>query len=332
MPQTIEQLRTFQWGREGTRGTAVAATSKMAVTDVQFAPLDSVYRPKLKKGLLHRNPGSETVITRGTKFTIPETPVIYDQIQNFLLSSIKGAVTPSGGNPYTWAIARLLTADPNPDTFTLERRMTDGTSPIDNEWAYAFLTQIKFIYQVDEPLKFSAEGVCRRVQGSTLTPALAMPLIEIPPTPLAKMWIDSTWANLGVTQTVGQVLRAEVTYHTGLKPKMTLDGRTDLDFTAYVFDASVCGIDAEFTVMAGAQYAIEKTAAEAQTIRAVRLSVLGTSSRELTLDMLVKHVPGSSFELGADDGQDTFKMQMVDTDDATNMLQAKVVNAVSTLL
>jgi len=247
MPQTIEQLRTFQWGREGTRGTAVAATSKMAVTDVQFAPLDSVYRPKLKKGLLHRNPGSETVITRGTKFTIPETPVIYDQIQNFLLSSIKGAVTPSGGNPYTWAIARLLTADPNPDT-------------------------------------------------------------------------------------VGQVLRAEVTYHTGLKPKMTLDGRTDLDFTAYVFDASVCGIDAEFTVMAGAQYAIEKTAAEAQTIRAVRLSVLGTSSRELTLDMLVKHVPGSSFELGADDGQDTFKMQMVDTDDATNMLQAKVVNAVSTLL
>lgn len=332
MPQTIEQLRTFQWGREGTRGTAVAATSKMAVVDVEFSPLDKVDRPKLKKGLLHRNPGSETIISRGTAFRIPETPVIYDQIQNYLLASIKGAVAPTGTNPYTWTVARLLTADPNPDTFTLERRMSDGTTPIDNEWAYAFLTQIHFSYQVDQPLRFSADGICRRIQGSTLTPALAMPTIEIPPTPLAKMWIDSTWANLGVTQVVAQVLRATVTYHTGLVPKPTFDGRSDLDFTTYVFDASACGVDAEITVMAGAQYAIEKTAAEAQTIRAVRLTTLGTSSRELTLDMLVKHDLASSFALGADSGQDTFTMKLTDTDDATNMFQAKVVNAVSTLV
>lgn len=332
MPQTIEQLRTFQWGRESTRGTAVAATSKMAVVDVQFAPLDSVHRPKLKKGLLHRNPGSETIITRGTSFRIPETPVVYDQMQNFLLAAIKGAVAPSGSNPYTWTVARLLTADPNPDTFTLERRLSDGTTPIDNEWAYGFLTQLRWTYQVDQPIRFSAEGVCRRVQASTLTAAQAMPTIEIPPTPLAKMWIDSTWANLGVTQCVGQVLRADVTYHTGLKPKMTLDGRTDLDFTTYVFDAAECGIDAEFTVMAGAQYATEKTAAEAQTIRAIRLTVLGTSSKELTLDMLVKHDLASSFAVGEDDGQDTFTMKLTDTDDATNMFSAKVVNAVSTLV
>jgi len=332
MPQTIEQLRTFQWGREGTRGTAVAATSKMAVTDVQFSPLDSVHRPKLKKGLLHRNPGSETIITRGTSFRIPETPVVYDQIQNFLLSAIKGAVTPSGVNPYTWTIARLLTADPAPDTFTLERRLSDGATPVDNEWTYAFLTQIRFTYQVDQPLRFSAEGVCRRIQGSTLTAGQALPLIEIPPTPLAVMYVDSTWANLGVTQVTSQVLRADVTYHTGLKPKMTLDGRTDLDFTTYVFDASECGIDADFTLMAGAQYATEKTAAEAQTIRAVRLKVLGTSSREFRLDMLLKHEAGSSFAVGADDGQDTFTMRMTDTDDATNMFQAVVVNAVSTLV
>lgn len=327
----LQGLRTFQFGKESTRGTAVAATSKMAVEDVQFEPIDTVSRPKLAKGVLLRNPGNELVVTRGTRIVIPDTALIYDQIQNFL-SSLRGAVTPTGTNPYTWAFTPLLTADPAPDAWTIERRLSDGTDNIDNEWAYCLWSVLKFTYQIDQPLTFSAEGFGRRVQASTLTAALSLPAVEIPPTALCQAWIDSTWAALGTTQIAGQVLKAEVTINTGLKPKLAFDGRTDLDFTTYVFDPTMRGIDVALTVMvktSAGQYATEKTAAEALTKRALRLKVLGTSSREFTLDMLLTHEKGSLFTIGSEDGQDIVEMKLVDANDGTNWLTAKVVNAVA---
>lgn len=327
----IKGLRLYQWGKEVTRGTLVAATSKIAVAEVDFDPTDFVDRPPLAKGIALRNPGSETVITRGTKISVPDTELIYDQIQNFL-ASLKGGVTPTGVNPYTWTYAPSLSADPAPDSWTMERRLTDGTSFIDNRWAYCLWEEIKFSYQLDRPLMFSATGFGRRVQSNALTGALALPTIEIPPTPLAQVWIDSTWATLGTTLAATQVLKADVTVKTGLKPKMAMDGRADLDFSTYVFDPHARSVDAALTVMvqaAGGQYAIEKTAAEAQTLRAMRFKVLGTTSREFTLDMLLKHEAGSVFKVGEDDGQDIVEFKLQDATDATNWLSAKVVNAVS---
>jgi hypothetical protein len=330
MGKSIYGLRTYQWGKESARGTLVAATSKIAVEDLEFDPQDKLDRPKIAKGLLHRNPGSETVITRGTLFRIKETPVIYDQIQNLFSMSCKGAVTPTGAGPYVWLYPVSLTADPSPDTWTLERRLSDGSVNVDNRWAYAFLTQIRFVYQIDQPLKFSAEGIARRVQTNAITAALALPTIEIPPVPLVQCWIDSTWANLGVTQVVAQVLRASLTFHTGLKPKLTFDGRPDLDFTTYIFDASVRGFDLELDMFVDSQYATEKTAAEAATARAIRLKVLGTGSRELTFDMLAKHDPASQFNVTQTDGQDQITYKLQDSDDGANFFAPKVVNAVAT--
>lgn len=328
--------RAYQWGKEATRGTAVPATSKIAVGTIDFDPLDAVHRPALAKGVLLRNPGNETVITRGTGLAVPETELIYDQIQNFL-SSLKGGVTPVGaGADKTWTFAPSLTADPAPDSWTIERRLSDGTNFIDNEWAYCLWSELKFLYQIDRPLMLSATGFGRRVQSSTLTAALSLPTVEIPPTALAQVWIDSTWAALGTTQVTGQVLKAEITIKTGLKPKLTFDGRADLDFTTYVFDAKERGIDATMTMMVKAssgQYATEKTAAEAQTLRAMRFKVLGTvvgaSNREFSLDMLLKHEKGSLFMVGQEDGQDIFDSVLVEATDATNWLSAKVVNAVA---
>lgn len=327
---SIEGLRLFQWGKETTRGTAVAATSKIAVEGIEFEPVDEVSRPKLAKGLLHRNPGSETIIRRGTTSRIPETPVVYDQLQHLLSMSVKGGVVATGLDPFTWTFARSLTADPAPDAWTIERRLSDGTTNKDNEWAYALLSTLRFLYVRDQPLRFSAEGFARRVQASTLTAALAMPVIEIPPSPLAKVWIDSTWAAIGTTQVSAQVLRADITFHTGLKPLWSLDGRADLDFTTHLLDPSEVGLDAELVLLVAGQYDTEKTAAEAQTLRGVRLQVLGTQTRELTLDMLLKHERGSVFAVGSEDGQDIVTMRLTDSDDGTNIFQAKAVNKIGT--
>lgn len=326
--QTIYAMRLYQWGSESTRGTAVAATSKIATEEVQLDPTDSFDRPRLAKGLLHRNPGSEVVVGRGTTWKAAESILVPSQQQHWISMGL-GNIAATGGGPFVWTFPRTLTADPAPKTFTFERRLTDGSTPIDHEWAYCFASQLKWSYQIDKPIHFSAEGFGRRVQASTLTAALAMPTINPAPTALTQLWLDSTWANLGVTQVTAQVLKADITYHTGLKPKMTLDGRTDLDFTTYVFDAADCGVDVDLVIMAGAQYALEKTASEAGTLRALRLkTTIGADI--IQLDALLKHEKGSSFGVGNEDGQDTVPFKLVDTDDGTNMFQAVITNAIGT--
>jgi hypothetical protein len=328
---TVKQLRTFQWGRETTRGTAVPATSKIGLENMDMEPIDSVIRPQFLVGKLHRYPGgNETVIKRGTTWSIPETPVIYDQLQHILSMSVKGGVTATGApSVYTWDFSRSITADPAPDAWTIERRLTDGTTPRDHEWSYCLASEIGFHYRLDQPLRVHVNGFARRVQASTLTAALTLPVTEVPSSHAA-CYIDSTWAALGTTPIVAQVLSADVVFKTGLIPFDTLDGRSDLDFSTYVFDGAETGLDVELTLLSAGQFPTEKTAAEAQTLRAIRLQVLGSASRELTLDMLVKHEMGSLFKVDEQNSQDIFTMKLVDSDDSTNMFRAKVVNSVNT--
>lgn len=328
----LRPLTLYQWGKESTRGTAVAATSKMAVEAIEFTPLDEMYRPNLAKGYLLPHSADETPIMRGSKFKVPPQPVIYNQHQHWCDMAIVGAVAAVGASdPYTWTFTRNILADPAPDTWTLERRLSDGTNFADNEWAYAFLTQIQWMFEENKALMFSAEGVARRVQSSTLTAALSMPTINITPTALAKVWLDSTWANLGTTQLTSVVKKALLTFKTGLKPDFTLDGRTDLDFTGYIIDADEVGLELELTVrLTKAQYDAQKAAAEAATLRAIRILVDNASAnRSIQFDMLVKFDAASFFEVGDADGQVEGVFKFVESTDGTNFFKVIVENGVN---
>jgi hypothetical protein len=327
--QKIFGLRLYQWGKESARGTIVAATSKIATDELKLEPTDVYDRPKLAKGLLHRNPGSEVVVGRGTTWAAVESILVPAQQQHWCSMGIKGGVAATGTGPFVWTFAKSLTADPAPDSWSVERRLTDGTTPVDEKWGYLLASELKWSYQIDRPILFSASGFARRVQAATLTAALAMPAINPAPSPLTQIWIDSTWATLGTTVVTAQVLKADITYHTGLKPKMSLDGRTDLDFTTYVFDAAACGIDVDLVIMAGAQYALEKTAAEAGTLRALRLKTT-IGADVVQIDSLLKHEKASTFGVGQEDGQDTVPFKLVDSDDGTNMFQVITTNAIGT--
>ena len=333
----ISALQLLQWGEESTLGSAVAATSKIACEGITFTPTDTVVRPKVAKGILAANPGNETHVMRGTDFSVAESPVVYDQLQQWLSMSVAGAVAASGApSVYTWAYARSMTADPAPDSRTIERRLSDGTDFIDNEWAYCLLRSLRFIYRTDQPLMFSAEGFARRIQGSTLTAGQALPTIEIPPAALATVKIDSSWATVGQTAVSSQVLSADVLFKTGLAPKMSLDGRSDLDFTTYILNPELVNLDVTLRMLiktSSGQFATEKTAAEAagQTLRAVRLNVLGTGSRQLQIDMLLKHERGSLQTISTEDGQDIVEMKLVGATDATNLLNIVLINSVNTL-
>ncbi len=324
----------YQWGREATKGTAVAATSKIAIEEMAFEPLDEVHRPRLVKGLAVRSPGNEFALFRGTRWTA-RGYAEYEQLQNWLEMSVVGSVTPTGTGPYVWTYTRNPAADPALRAYTLERRVTDLTNHIDNEWAYALATGITLSAGIDEAVRLEAEGLARRIQASTLTAAQALPTIEEPPIALTKIYIDSTWAGLGTTQIVAQALDWSVKFSTGVSVFRTVDGRVDQDFTVDVINGGEVGLDVEIGLLIKAdsgQYAVEKTAAEAQTLRAVRIQADGGSGRQIQIDMLLKHVGASLFTVEEQDGARIVRLRLQESTDGTNLLRVKLTNNTSALV
>lgn len=328
---TVHDLRLFQMGEETVHGTIVPTTSKCAVDEIAFEPTDLIYRPRIARGLVVRNTGFETPVQRGTKFTIPSTPANYEQLQNWLSMAIAGITAPTGAGPYVWLFTRNPAIDPAPSSWSLERRITDGTTPKDNKWGYCLASKIGFSAKIGEAMMFTLEGFARRVQAATLTAAQSMPSIEIPPVALCKMFIDSTYGTIGSTQVTGQLLDWSLDFTTGLFPIFTQDARTDMDFTAYGFDSSLVQVSFKATMLVAGQYALEKTAAEAMTLRAVRIEVDGTSSRVFKLDFLAKHTLGSVFKVGDQNGQDIVEFDMQEATDGTNLLVASLTNNIAAL-
>lgn len=322
-------LETLQWAREATPGTDLAATSKLVVNKMDFKPMDELYRPPIVRGLIQRNRGFETPVKRWSQWSA-EGPVSYEQLQNWLSGTLANVASPTGLSPYVWAFTRNPAVTPTICTFTFERREYDGTTAIQTAWHYAVITKFTLSFADGKPLMFKAEGFARRVQTETYTGALSMPTPEIPPTALTTVFIDSTYGGIGGTQVASQALSGDIEITTGAVPIWTADARADLDFTTIGHDPNKMQVNASLVVLLGAQFSLEKTAAEAATLRAIRLSIAGTASRALTFDFLAKHVGASLYEYGELDGQKIVKMNLQESTDGTNLLAASLTNTIST--
>lgn len=329
----VPALDVYQMGVESVRGTRVAATEKMAISRLNVDESGVRYLPQLAKGLLLANRGNEVVVTRGTTFEIPETAFNYEQHMRFLGMSVQGGVSASGCMaPYTWAFARSLTADPDPDTYTIERRRSDGSNNEDIEFGYALLSQIRWVFAQNEALRWSASGFARKVQSSTLTGALSMPTPEIPPAALITAYLDTSYAGLGNTQLTSQVLGGEVVFDTGFMPQMTADGRTDLDFTTHLLNAEAVRATVRLQCLINSsRLATERAAAAAQTLRAIQLDVQGGSSKQFTLNMLVKYPKPDILAAEDRDGQWIVTLELETTTDGSNpSFEATLINTVAT--
>lgn len=336
LPASVEALHVLQWGLEATRGTLVAATSKIAVPARNFTIDESgaIYRPQLAKSLLIRNRGNETPVMHGTTWQLADSPWLYEQGANWLSMSVGSAGnTPSGSGTYTYAYPRSLTADPAPTAWTFQERLSDGSANQDKRFGYALADQIGWKYALGGPLMFNSKGFARKVQTGTMTAAQTMPTPEIAPSALLTAFIDTSFAGIGGTQLTGQVIGAEVQFNTGFKPQMTADGRTDLDFTTHILDADSVSLSVKLTCMVNqTQLATERAAAAAASVRAVRLAIAGTSSRSLTLDMLLKYTKPEILQLGVQDGQHIVVLEMEETTDGTNpSFTATLINTIATL-
>lgn len=326
MPIYPAGLDKIQWAKEATAGTDLATTSLVHCEKATFEEMDSRDAPEVVRGLMWDNRGFETPVKRWTQWTI-EGYFTYEQAQNWFGGAIATVASPTLA---TWTHTLDPTVFPTPHTYTFERRVTDGSTPFGQAWHYATLQKLTLTFADGQAVRYKAEGFARRVQTETLTAAQTLPTPELAPMALSRLFIDTTYAGIGGTQVASQFLGATLEINTGAVPIWTGDNRTDLDYTTISFDANARGVKASISAYLGAQYSTEKTAAEAQSLRAVRLQLSGSSSRDCKIDFLAKYEKASLFNFGEQNGQRIITLPLVSATDGTNALVATVVNAVGT--
>jgi len=315
----------YQVGTQSAFDTAVAATARLAVPRVDFEADDAVMRPQLAKGLAIRSPGNEFVTIRGGRWSVPAHPANFEQLPGWLGTVVAGGVTGSGAGPYAFTFTRNILALPALNLLTLERRMSDFTNHIDEEWLNCVGQELTISGQADGEVQLSVQGIGSKRTASTLTGSQTMPAVEHVPFSLSEVDLDPAWASIGSTQLVGQVLSWSVRVMSGAKGLRPADARTTLDHGLIVYDAREVGAEIRMRLLQDkTRYNAEVAAAEAQTLRGMRFAFAGTSSRAFNLDVLAKHTAGSLVTVDESDGQVVYDVVMQEATDATNFLEAVV--------
>lgn len=317
------------------RGTAVAATSKIAVEKLEWADDDeNIYRPKFATGLLLRNRGKATAVQHGTRFSFGDQPVVWEQLMHWLTMAIEGdpaVVWDNSAGVYRWTFVRDPAANPSPLSWTFQRRFStglgavEGTDIIDQRASYAMLSELEISWAQNEHLRMSGSGFARKFNSSAITSSLALPTSELGVSALSKVYADDAWGSLGGTLLAEQVVGWAFRIGTGAMGLATAEGRTDLDFTKHIFNAEDVQIGLTMTLLLNpARYTTESAKAAAGDIRAVEVQLAGSGGRLLKLDGLFQHTKPSLFKIGEQDGQDIVEIEFEESTDQTNFLQVVV--------
>ena len=326
---TNPALDVFQVGIQSSFGTAVAATAKLAVPEVQFRDAGGRDNPQVAVGAAIANRGYEHVVFRATDWAIVDAPLYYEQLQLWLANVVAGGVSASGGDPYTWTYTRDITADPALDPLTLERRTSDFSSNVDMEIADCYGRMFKLTYAENEDAKFSVDGFGRAMDDTaSLTGAQSLPTPEFAPSARMAVYLDTSWANRGNTQLSSQVIGLDWEFRSGYQPRWTADGRSNLDYTiAELNSDNVNCILRLLVLMDATQYATELTAAQAQSERVIQALLSGSQSRSFSMSGIFKYTNVDLLEIGANNGQHTVALNLEGTRDSSdNFFEAVVVN------
>jgi hypothetical protein len=333
MVASLDSLTFYQWGKEVTPGTSVVATHKIAVPRINFNPVGDPYRPQFAKGLVLRNRGNEFDIGGHVQFQVPSFPITYEQAANWFAMGICTPVI-TGTDPYTYVNTRDPAARPAITTFTIERRINDGSAQYDLEFSYCVITKIRIVAAMNAPLMAELEGFCRPPAVSAVTAAQSLPdPLEALPFATTKAFIDSAWDDLGTTRLAGTVVGWTWEFNTGWYPFYPADARSDKSFTRHEINGNQVTISSQIRILAEAsgQWQTERTAASAQTLRAVRLQATGSDSRDLKIDYLGKHSARDIYTPEQADDRNEITLDFVESTDDTNFLETTLVNGVATL-
>lgn len=335
MPSAVRDLGITQLGRETTKGTPAAATTRW-VGMTTFTPDEPRLYPEIQNGLLLQNKASAPIAKKRTTFTL-NADLTFEQILHVLNMCMMGLTSGTGaGSDKTWTFNPTFTADPGLNSFTIQKRLTDGATNWDERIAYAMGQSFEISGAIGENAKLTMEGFGRPIELSTaITTAIAVPTVNFVPTSLFKVYIDDTFAGIGTTQLLGTLYGFRFNFESMAQPKDYIDGRADLSFSSHGLKRAyyTLEIQGEFQ----AQLEAERAKARSASKRYVRLeavgAALGSSNYKITIDLCCGHEQGVFDADGERDGNDTVTLSFVQDFDSAAPLAAKitVVNALSSL-
>ena len=224
----VQAPRRVQIGQETVRGTSVAADA-ILLGRLTMTPTPNWYKPQDEErnslALNHRltNVGQQNNLSY-------EGSLTFEQVGHWLSMGV-GALTTSqpdsGGSPnvYEHTFEPTLSALAAQKAYTVEY----GDNQQEYESAFMMAAALEFSYAIGEPWQISADLFARFPSKSTFTGALTPPTVEDVIGQKTKVYIDSSWANLGNTQVSSTLINAKVGGNTGLVPTRYSDG--DLEFS-----------------------------------------------------------------------------------------------------
>jgi len=213
----------FQYGKETTRGTAVAATKMLGGAKISAISADRKPRtPEENVGV--RATGLRKLVDQ---YLVKETISISDgyfQILPLLFGcGLKGGITPSmttvGQNDYLWNFTPSMASGVanNPDSFSGQKG--DDTQAFLAD--YCMLERIKISGQVAQgadaaPVAIEAEMFGRQWTPGSFTGAIAIPVATSMSAKLARVYLDSSWAAMGTTEIANALRSFEIDILTGV--------------------------------------------------------------------------------------------------------------------
>lgn len=327
----VKDLRIYQAAREAAYGTAIATTNRL-VTDLEIKPVEQVISAHPQIGVLLANPTTDQIARRSSEMKL-SGELTYEQILYLLEASIDGNVSPSGGGAdKTWAYTSLYTGDPALKSFCLQRRMTDGSTTWDEGVAYALVKDFKLSAAIGELVKFDSNWFGRPVDTAVgLTGAIAIPTVNFVSAADVKWYFDTSFANLGTTQLLGDVISWDINVEGVYQPKFYQDGRTDRSYSTHGLKRQ--DYNATLQVEWNAQINGFRTQAAARSLLYCRMAAtgaaLGGSNYKIQCDFIARFKEAQFDSSGDRDGNDMATLEFVSAYDPAQTLGMRfsIVNA-----
>lgn len=318
MTTGLKAFRKIQAGKEGTPGTAVAATEILYGVLSTFESGDVLHQPEEDRNSLARHMADDEFVGKEAK--IAWTGDLNHRHANWLLAmAIRGNVTPTQPdsenepNAYLWTYTPTLTAANTPDqtngieTFTFEY----GDNLQTYEVEYCFATKLEISGSPNEVVKFSCDIVGRQRSDTTFTGGLTAQSVQRFPFNLTTFAIDTAGANIGDTAKSGLLRSFTWTLDTMFRAFYTADGH--LYFANVAEDRK--SPELTLTYVRNSDADTERTAYENRTTRFLRIKMFGQTELDsgqsnppyLILDQAVRYREWPTF--GDQDGLATVQVK-----------------------
>jgi len=227
----VEVLKFNQYGLESVHGTHVAADTKLGVTmGLPSSDREQVI-PQMELGVRMANYLDAAYCKRvlADGISLECNAGAYFEILPLIFSlGLRGGISPSAGGSgdYTWEFAVNQTGTVDVDTATFE--CSDDVQAY--EVGHVFAKTINMSGVSDEGDVTLRSDLCGdKVTQTTATGAISLPTVNMMVGKKSRVYVDSSWANLGNTELANGLVSWELNIDTGVHEKLWGSAQMELD-------------------------------------------------------------------------------------------------------